>query len=364
MNRFQTIGSFTFTCSNHFYPVRSFTNLISNRFYPIGSFTSTCSNRFYPPRSFTFTKVGIILAGKKKKKACRCLIYNSYITVALKTTGINIKFKEMGTITKIQSFFLGNLNNSEYANHMNRFYALIPKKEEEDRPVIESIDDPVGPASVGISDEQMTALRTDLDLLDDLVNQSRISDESAMLADEDKVRDDLVVYFTTVISQARKSPVLAQKTASVSLYNQVSPYIGIYKLADQQETQQITGLLIDMEKEPNKTNVATLGLTPVLEALKASNQRFIELTAQRTENRAAASIDNSKTVRARIDPLYDDMITMATATNIINPTATTAAFITAVNALVAETKTRYNQRIGIAKANKDKKEPDDRPEIE
>ena len=272
----------------------------------------------------------------------------------------------MGTLVKIKDLSMERLNNAEYTNFLTRFRAFFVKDESggADRPEIESINLLIGSDALGFSDEMVTAFDADLALLDDLVNQSRTSDETALLADEDKRRDDLVVYFTTTISQTRKSPIAAQKNAAISLYNQVKPYVGIYKLADQQETQQINGLLLDMEKEPNKTNVATLGLTTVLDELKASNQRFIELTAQRTEVRAIVMVENSKAVRLRLDPVYEDMVLLATATNVINPTAETAAFITSVNALIDETKTRYNQRVGIAKANKNKKKPDDRPEIE
>ena len=141
----------------------------------------------------------------------------------------------MGTLIKIQEYFLGNLNNSEYANFLSRFRALFRKEEsgEDDRPVIESADSLVISSALGISDEMVTAFDTDLGLLDDLVNQSRTSDETALLVEEDKRRDDLVVYFTTTISQTRKSPIAAQKNAAISLYNQVKPYVGIYKLADQ-----------------------------------------------------------------------------------------------------------------------------------
>lgn len=182
------------------------------------------------------------------------------------------------------------------------------------------------------------------------------------MSEEDKNRCELLVYFTTTISQTRKSPIAAQKNAAISLYNQVKPYVGIYKLPDQQKSQQINGLLIDMGKEPNKTNLATLDLATVLEDLKASNQRFMALTAQRTENRAISAIDNGKMLRARLDPLYNDMVLLATATNVVKPTAETAAFVTSINALIDETKARYNQRVGIAKANKAKKKPaDDKP---
>lgn len=267
----------------------------------------------------------------------------------------------MGTLLKINDLSVERLNNAEYTNYMNRFRAHFKKQEsgEDDRPVIESADSLISSDALGFSKEMVAAFDVDLALMEDLVNQSHISDETAILAEEDKNRDDLLVYFTTTISQTRKSPIAAQKAAAISLYNQVKTYKGIQKLADQQETQQINGLLIDMEKEPNKTNVATLGLTPVLEQLKASNQRFMELTAQRTEGRAVATVENGKIVRARLDPIYDDMILLATATNVIKPTAETAAFITSVNALIDETKARYNQRVGIAKANKAKKKPTD-----
>lgn len=83
----------------------------------------------------------------------------------------------------------------------------------------------------------------------DLVNQSHISDETAQLLDLDKQRDDLVVYLTTSVSQMRKSPIEAQRTAAQTVYNIIKPYIGIYKSANQQETAQIQGLLLDLDKE-------------------------------------------------------------------------------------------------------------------
>lgn len=270
----------------------------------------------------------------------------------------------MGTLLKINDLSVERLNNAEYTNYMNRFRAHFKKQEsgEDDRPVIQNANSLVSSDTLGFSKETVEAFDTNLALMEDIVNQSHISDETAMLADEDKNRDELIVYYINTISQTRNSPIAAQKAAAISLYNQVKTYRGIQKLADQQETQQINGLLIDMEKEPNKTNVATLNLKPVLEQIKASNQRFIALTAQRTENRAVATIENGKIIRARLDPIYDDMVLLAIATNLIKPTAETTAFITSVNALIAETKARYNQRVGIAKANKAKKKPaDDKP---
>lgn len=270
----------------------------------------------------------------------------------------------METHLKIKEFAVSQLNNTEYANHMTRFQGLIPASGGGDRPEIESVD-LTGPLALGFSDELIKEFGDNLALLTDLVNTSTISDETNQLREVDTHRDECVIFFTSDISQKRKSPIVAQKTAAVSLYNAVKPYVGIYRLADQQETQQIVGLLIDMEKEPNKTNVATLGLTSVLAELKTANDEFSRLTEQRTTNKAANAIDNGKVIRQRMEPLYTEMLLLAQSYNIVQPTAETTAFITSVNALIDETKARYNQRIGIAKANKDKKKPgSDRPEIE
>lgn len=268
----------------------------------------------------------------------------------------------METLARIIDLSLERLNNAEYANHMTRFLALIPVKQE-DRPEIESVD-LTGPAALGFTDEQINTFKNELNILTDVVNKSLISDETALLAETDKQRDELVVYFTSTVRQMTKSPVSAQRNAAISLYNQVKIYVGIQKLADQQETQQILGLLLDMEKEANKSNVTTLGLTSVLEELKTCNDTFIALTEQRSANKISASIDNGKVVRGRMDQIYGDMTLLAQSYNVVQPTGETTAFVTALNALIGETKARYNQRVGIAKANKNKKKPDDRPEIE
>lgn len=268
----------------------------------------------------------------------------------------------METLVKIIDLSLGRLNNAEYANHMTRFFALIPQ-EQEDRPEVESAG-LAGPAALGITTEQINTFKDELKLLTDVVNRSLVSDETALLAETDKQRDELVVYFTSTVRQMTKSPLQAQKDAAISLYNQVKVYVGIQKLPDQQETQQILGLLLDMAKEENKANVMLLGLSSILEELKTCNEAFIALTEQRTVNKISNSIDSGKVVRARMDQLYGDMTLLAQSYNIVQPTDETTAFVTALNALISETKVRYNQRVGIAKANKDKNVPDDRPEIE
>ena len=98
----------------------------------------------------------------------------------------------------------------------------------------------------------------------------------------------------------RKSPIEAQRTAAQTVYNIIKPYIGIYKSANQQETAQIQGLLLDLDKEGVPALIQTLGLKEILDSLRAANDEYAKLTAQRTGNRAASIKEASVVVRLRM----------------------------------------------------------------
>ena len=265
----------------------------------------------------------------------------------------------MGTIAKIKSIGLTKLNNPEYENFMSRFRGLIPPGES-DRPDIISVLSVNNP--LGITDAQLSAFDTDLGLLVDLVNQSRISDETAQMLDLDKQRDDLVVYTTSSVSQMTKSPLPAQRSAAQTVYNIIKPYIGIYKSANQQETAQIEGLLTDLAKPGIPEHIKTLGLMDVITALRETNTQYASLTAQRTSNKAVSIKENSAAVRLRMDVLYDDMTTMAFVQSVANPSEDGTLFVNNLNALIDETSALYNQRIAAAKVAK-KPGGSDRPDI-
>lgn len=256
---------------------------------------------------------------------------------------------------KIKPAGLTKLNNAEYTNFMNAFHRLAFAAGGSDSESPDEIS-LLANAPLGITDAQKAAFEKELALMTDLVNQSRISDETALLLDLDKRRDDLVVYLTTSVSQMRKSPIEAQRTAAQTVYNIIKPYIGIYKSANQQETAQIQGLLLDLDKEGVPALIQTLGLKEIQNSLRAANDEYAKLTAQRTGNRAASIKEASAAVRLRMDDLYDDMTTIAFVQSVAAPTAETARFVSQLNALIDETTALYNQRVGVAKAAAKRKE--------
>ena len=157
----------------------------------------------------------------------------------------------MGTYTKIKVIMLYTLNNAEYLAYMNSVLALLPPPSggEEDRPDELSLDKEVqasGAPDIGLSKEFVNAMEKDVLALADVVDESRISQETEKAELHEKNRDNLVVYITTRISRAGTLPLEAERDAGKYLYKVIKPYIGIARLPVAQECAKIQGLLIDL----------------------------------------------------------------------------------------------------------------------
>lgn len=254
----------------------------------------------------------------------------------------------MNTILKIDEIRLSKLNNAEYTNFMSRTLTEV------------------GVATVeklGITNDDMIALSDNITEMQDLVAQSRISDDTARLAALDEERDNIVIYIIAEVDNKRRSPIAAVKEAATSIYNQIHVYTGIQNLPTQQETQQVIGFVTDCLKTENNAHMSALGLTEVVNELLRINTEYGDITEHRTTNGVDTSIENSKTVRAANDPIYDYIMTMAFVTSISTPSAEATLFIQRQNALIKETNTLYNLRTSTSdKKPEDQDEPSADPE--
>lgn len=271
----------------------------------------------------------------------------------------------MGNYTKIKHIMLYDLNNAEYLSFLNSVLSLLPppSDDEDDHPVIESLDEDVqakGSPDIGVSANFVQAFEKDVMLLADVVNESRIAQETEEAAMHEKNRDNLAIYITTRISRAGTLPLEAERDAGKFLYKVIKPYIGIARLPVAQESVQIQGLLIDLRKAENTTYVTTLGLDAYLAELEKENNAYIALTSTRTQNRAANKKESGAVIRARLDAQYDDLVMLAQSFSIAVPSAAATAFINNLNQLITETTTAYHQRKKGSKTDSG----DDRPVIE
>lgn len=236
----------------------------------------------------------------------------------------------MATYTKISDLRVAKLNNAEYTFFMQRVADLVTV---------------ATPEKLGLTTALTDAFRANIDRLTDIVAQSRVSDETAQIAEVDKQADDLIVYLMAAFRTGKSSPITAQRTAATTLYNATRPYIGCQTLPQGQQVQAMRGLLVDLAKPALAAHVKTLGLAPVVEQLDSVTSDYAALLDARAASQSASRLDAAKTVRTETDPQYDEIATRAFATSVVTPTAETAAFVTALNKLIADTDAAYNQRI-------------------
>lgn len=243
----------------------------------------------------------------------------------------------MGSYQKADGITLSQLNNTEYTNFMNRVLTLLT----------------AGSISKLTVTNIVNSIKPKLVQMEDLVNRSTANAETKDLLKLDAERDSYVSYLLATVRAAKNSPLAAQRDAYNTLEITVRPYTGLARMRNMEETAAISGLLLDFRKEAVKTAVTAFNLDAILTALETANKNYSALTDARSVTRTAESVADSKTVRAQLDSLYDDLVMHITAVNILTPSITEAsAFLTALNQVIAETKAAYNRRKGITAPSK------------
>lgn len=240
----------------------------------------------------------------------------------------------MRTVVLLSSIALGKLNASEYLNLMTRLQTLIETATAE---------------ALGLTNEEFEEFKDLVAKLQNRVNYTSASALTVQLDGIDKQRDSLLAFLFSTIQNGVKLPIEAQRVAAEALELIIRPYANIQRLPGQQETVQVNGLLIDLAAESAAAHVTTLNLTAVVDELKKQNDQYAALTQQRTLECDAKATENIAELRARMDPMYVAVTTIAHAESVANPTEATAEFVRALNATVAEVDHLYNLRVGHVK---------------
>ena len=240
----------------------------------------------------------------------------------------------MRTVVLLSSIALGKLNASEYLNLMTRLQTLIETATAE---------------ALGLTNEEFEEFKDLVAKLQNRVNYTSASALTVQLDGIDKQRDSLLTFLFSTIQNGVKLPIEAQRVAAEALELIIRPYANIQRLPGQQETVQVNGLLIDLAAESAAAHVTTLNLTAVVDELKKQNDQYAALTQQRTLESDANATENIAELRARMDPMYVAVTTIAHAESVANPTEATAEFVRALNATVAEVDHLYNLRVGHVK---------------
>ena len=177
---------------------------------------------------------------------------------------------------------------------------------------------------------EIAALRKALTAEDEalkLAQKNLLSDE---IKRADERRDTLYRTFKKFVEAAVDFPVKASAEAAVRLRQLLKEYNINPQMQLDRETGMLLNLITDLSGKFN-TDVARLGLTPLLVELKTVNQQLRTATNKRTNDRMLKIIGQLKLARAASDEAYRTLVLKANALAVIEGEADYEHFIAYVN---------------------------------
>ena len=183
--------------------------------------------------------------------------------------------------------------------------------------------------------------------------KSLLTDE---LKEADKERDLLYRTLRNLASDYRTYPVDAQAVAAKRLYQLVKDYNIDPQIQLDAETGLLINLVDDLETKA-AADVTALGITPLVTALKAANEKVRSITGARSDDRALKIMAQLKAARAASDKACRALLVKVDALALVEGKADYAAFIAFANEKVKH----YKQEAISARKKKevDPKQPKD-----
>ncbi|MCH5291271.1 MAG: hypothetical protein J1D88_05875 [Treponema sp.] len=215
---------------------------------------------------------------------------------------------------EITSFYIGGMNNA--AHFM--FVSNMAERAEKDAAVAEKCA------------AQVRALRDAVTAEDENLKISAKSLITDKIADADRLRDQLYSGYRKAVGGYVNFPVESLSEAAKVL----AQHIKDYKIDTQAQLDKETGLLVNFIQDLEGKfagQVKELSLTAFVEKLKAANETVRELTAQRTDERAAKTTGALKAARGVSDEAYKMLVAHVNAHALIEGDEEYSAFMDYAN---------------------------------
>lgn len=248
---------------------------------------------------------------------------------------------------QVEDISLLRLSNAEFISFMERFMALLPLEDDE--------EGGQHAPKLGITAELVAEGKAFLASMNDLTLKSQLKAETKPKKEIDRLRDRMLAYIIERIDFSRDALDAAVAAAAEKLYLVAKPYRGAGRLAYNQETVVIKGFLLDMNKTENVGAVTALGIENDLDTLQTYNDQFEALVKEADVKSSSLDMNEKmRDLRVQMGDWYQDMVSLAFASNVLNESEESLSFMTGLNALIRDVKTLYKQR--IAQLNRGKEE--------
>ena len=247
---------------------------------------------------------------------------------------------------QVENMTFLRLSNAEFISFMERFMALLPLEDDE--------EGGQHAPKLAITSELVAEGKAFLASMNDLTLKSQLKAETKPKKEIDRLRDRMLAYIIERIDFSRDALDAAVAAAAEKLYLVAKPYRGAGRLAYNQETVVIKGFLLDMNKTENLDAVQALGIENDLDTLQTYNDQFEALVKEADVK--SSSLDMSekmRDLRVQMGDWYQDMVSLAFASNVLNESEESLSFLTGLNAVIQDVKTLYKQRIAQLNSGKE-----------
>lgn len=247
---------------------------------------------------------------------------------------------------QVENMTFLRLSNAEFISFMERFMALLPLEDDE--------EGGQHAPKLGITAELVAEGKAFLASMNDLTLKSQLKAETKPKKEIDRLRDRMLAYIIERIDFSREALDAAVAAAAEKLYLVAKPYRGAGRLAYNQETVMIKGFLLDLNKPENLDAVQTLGIENDLDTLQSYNSQFEALVKEAdVKNSSLDMNEKMRDLRVQMGDWYQDMVSLAFASNVLNESEESLYFMTGLNALIRDVKTLYKQRIAQLNSGKE-----------
>ncbi|EHO71857.1 hypothetical protein HMPREF9140_00798 [Prevotella micans F0438] len=217
-------------------------------------------------------------------------------------------------------------------------------------------------AKMLLTDVDLTNWKRDIETESDVARAIASTEEAILLKRKDAERDKLIASLFIEIRTAARSQFAARSEAGTRLKLIVDTYKGLTKEAYDEEMAHIRGLLVDLTKPAALADMATLGLQPLADMLKTSNEEFAKLFAHRNDTKAADLLPNGKKIRLKNDDTMTEVFRHIEAAYLTASTDEDRQIISdlidRINQINSDAKARHKESKALKKLAADKKKPD------
>lgn len=255
-------------------------------------------------------------------------------------------------------FSMRNLKKAEKSDFALRYLWIANKYKKttsggEDMPSVQSGE--LAIPDLNVPQEVYDELVDAVDAMSDATQESTAKKETlnlqAIIADRDRIMQWLIRQTIDFESL----PLESEREAAKQLHTIAKPYEGFYREPVGQRAALAKGFVTDYRKPENAEYITTLGYEPYLAELEELNDKYSQLTDEKSEKRTEkTNSETTEELTERVENIVKIVNAYANATVVLDPNENAQKFINEVNNLIEEIRIARNRR--GSKDDEDKEE--------